>query len=579
MADTTFTAKITKILATWLQDVNDLVYRGIGTGGVSTPFLQAGTGAVASTVQAKLRKSLSFDDFGAIGDGIADDAAAIALTITAGGATDAVIEGTQGKIYLIGTAGINLTNKTNIHLRGNGSILKAGGVSALTDILGHNVAVLFDTCTRCSISGFEFDGNGLAADAVSFKSCTDCVAEHNTIHDAGDNPGAAITSYNSTRSAIRDNDLYSCAFAGIWSGNYNNGQMDTDVEIIRNKVRSMALSDGIIVASVGGRVADNYVTGCGASGVIFGGGNGFSSKRLAISGNVCVVNAFHGIQFDVTYSSVADLPLSVAISGNVCASNINSGILAVYGSLASITGNTCQDNGVDGITVDELDNFSITGNVCRDTRAGGARTQDTGINLVAQINTSGIKSGVVSGNLCSNHTAHGMLLSCVGATDSIDNVAIVSNTCVDNGATGIIVTEAAVGIINKLSVVGNVCHNNTTSDLRVDPLNVSIFGNLFSTITGATGSFNFTDLDATPSVKGSRKFFRCANTGATVITMFDDGFAGQEIVVWFTNANTTVTDGGNILLAGAANFVSSSDDTLSLIFDGTAWHETARSVN
>jgi hypothetical protein len=40
-------------------------------------FLQAGTGAVATTVQAKLRESVSVKDFGAVGNGVADDTAAI----------------------------------------------------------------------------------------------------------------------------------------------------------------------------------------------------------------------------------------------------------------------------------------------------------------------------------------------------------------------------------------------------------------------------------------------------------------------------------------------------------------------
>jgi hypothetical protein len=40
-------------------------------------FLQAGTGAVARTVQSKLRDTVSVKDFGAVGDGVADDTAAI----------------------------------------------------------------------------------------------------------------------------------------------------------------------------------------------------------------------------------------------------------------------------------------------------------------------------------------------------------------------------------------------------------------------------------------------------------------------------------------------------------------------
>jgi len=40
-------------------------------------FIQSGTGAVATTVQTKLRESVSVKDFGAVGDGVADDTAAI----------------------------------------------------------------------------------------------------------------------------------------------------------------------------------------------------------------------------------------------------------------------------------------------------------------------------------------------------------------------------------------------------------------------------------------------------------------------------------------------------------------------
>lgn len=81
------------------------------------PYVPAGTGAVSTTVQNKLRETVSVKDFGAVGDGVADDTAAIQAAIT-----HAATFG--GEVYL--PAGLYKTTSTivldrKVTLRGQGT--------------------------------------------------------------------------------------------------------------------------------------------------------------------------------------------------------------------------------------------------------------------------------------------------------------------------------------------------------------------------------------------------------------------------------------------------------------------------
>jgi hypothetical protein len=67
-------------------------------------------------------------------------------------------------------------------------------------------------------------------------------------------------------------------------------------------------------------------------------------------------------------------------------------------------------------------------------------------------------------------------------------------------------------------------------------------------------------------------------SGTTTITAITGVPAGAEITLIATAA-WTLTNGANIQLAGAANFVATADDSITLVSDGTTLWEKSRSVN
>lgn len=131
--------------------------------GDTTQYTPAGTGAVATTVQAKLRESVSVKDFGAVGDGVADDTAAIQAAIN----TQKKVFFPNG-IYLIGsTLTVNYQGCT---IEGSGYSTTGTTLKRATDT---SFGPLINVVPGGSAEGFQIsnlyikDSNGLASTNTS----------------------------------------------------------------------------------------------------------------------------------------------------------------------------------------------------------------------------------------------------------------------------------------------------------------------------------------------------------------------------------------------------------------------------
>ena len=170
MTSTVFTSG-TVIESPWLNDVNNVTYNGTA---VYTP---APTGAVATTVQAKLRESVSVKDFGAVGDGSTDDTTALqtALTWLAGSTATAprALNFVAGAVYVAGSATVNtkltLSGAVGFSIFGNGATIKAGNSRP---VAAPEVVLLIQNCIDGYVESLFINGN--RANRTPVESTSHC---------------------------------------------------------------------------------------------------------------------------------------------------------------------------------------------------------------------------------------------------------------------------------------------------------------------------------------------------------------------------------------------------------------------
>lgn len=125
----------------------DLASTGAGKGAEIVAFKQSGTSAVDRTASDKLREMVSVKDFGAVGDGVTDDTAAIQKAIDELSA--------DGGGYLLFPAGVYKTRplsmKSNVAIIGKGATLKN---------VEYGTLLTANACSGAAVFDIRFEGVG-----------------------------------------------------------------------------------------------------------------------------------------------------------------------------------------------------------------------------------------------------------------------------------------------------------------------------------------------------------------------------------------------------------------------------------
>jgi hypothetical protein len=365
-------------------------------------FTPSGSGAVARSVQEKLRGTVSFNDFGvSTSETGANNAtymqAAVDAAITAG-AQKLILENT-GSDYDLADK-IIITGATDLEIDGCGAY-----INRTTDTTATSVFQLI-SCTRVKIHGFRIKGEHSA-----------------TVASTGSNPpiqvGDDISETDDTLNTdieIFDNYIEGGNHAGIlvvgWHGT-DSVVKNRGIRIYGNTVRDSSM--GIFVYK--------------------------NAEDVQIFGNLVDTTAQHGIFVDTCAATDANL-VSEACNDIVIANNV----VRRAGQREISAGIDCKG---------DINKVSISGNVIRDVGTDSNANICYGILIIAD-NASSPSTGsqvVITGNVIENISSSGTGEWSLYVGTGWEQVAIIGNSISD--ADRGIQVDGATDVV----IVGNVLKN------------------------------------------------------------------------------------------------------------------------
>ena len=291
---------------------------GLATNAVNVAYDPAGSGAVQTNVQAKLRETVSVKDFGAVGDGVADDTAAIQAALNAAN-TVVFVEGT----YLVNDQ-LDLSANQTLIGDGNSKIVLQSGVTPYV--------LRGDAVHNFVMRDMTIEGNGISGNSTVYIT---------------NSTNVTIDNCKITKSGATALWFVSCTFVKVenctLSNNYYYGLEFRDCDGCK-AIANQCVSNG----------DTGVATSAGGRGIML-----WRSRGCYIAGNRLITSTEYGFRI---YSEAADATTSDnnVVTGNVFLDNVRADLVLYDEGVAFsfVTRNVISDN-VFYRTVDTTDLNSV----------------------------------------------------------------------------------------------------------------------------------------------------------------------------------------------------------------------------
>lgn len=495
-------------IGTW-DNITSQNTASTGLSASAISYTAAGSSTVR-TVQAKLQESVSVKDFGAVGDGVTDDTAAIQAALNTIGVSSNNVVFSQGNTYLVNDK-LTVSSKSNFVINGNGATIKAA--NGMT-VAGDKGLLYLLSCTNFSVNNLNFDANRanrtpaeVYAHSLTIINCQNFVLNNvnskNAVCDgmyfgATDNTNTSTYCQRFTViNCIADNcyrqgasiiNAYDYQFIGGLYTNTTGTAPQCGIDIESNVGATLGNARGRFYGTV---FSNNAGSGLQISNV---GG----SKDFVLDGCYFSANAKGGL---LAYSDLTHTRNCVFENHTVNPGGAVAGVLT-YANAASMNGGSIVGNSFKSNTSSLAaifvgagpENIRISNNNIIDNSAGIGINLSGNKNVVIRDNV--VKScGGIGVNVTTSTDAvieGNTITACVGRGifDSSTRTRIVNNYVAD--ITSVSGAYIQVAGSNQL-VSGNVCSSaSPVSDIgiRVDTTALAVNGNICVNLN-STDSYSF----------------------------------------------------------------------------------------